>query len=401
MAIATCLATLLPAFVFGQSPALRKKLQTRYDVVWQVDDGMIMVNKGGSRIHSPGGKTNGKYGYVDTLGREIVPLKYDYATRFKNGFAVVAVLGKSGHEFRGLINRQGKEVVPCTWEYLGSINDGVAVGERSLGDEQRACSLIDTLGNVRPLKYNICKDFSNGYARVGIGSYIWEDININGKAGRANIEFEGKYGFITPDGELAIAAEYDEARDFDSKGMARVGKAGQYYVKWGCIDTTGKVVIALNFFSIDGFSGGLAVASKIVGGKQKYGYIDRSGNTVLPFDFDMATAFERPNAWVGVEKNGRVAYYLIDQKGSIRFSYPIYNLQDGGKYGQAAGAVRDENGGLWYGIVDNSGKVILPFEYDEVTIFSEWAEANNRWQEAAMATKEGKNYSFDITKRGE
>ena len=78
----------------AQSPEVWRKLHSRYDAVWtQTDDGIILVNRGGVWVTNPGVGKNGRYGYVDTLGREIVPPSYDNGNRFHNGFAVV---GKSG-----------------------------------------------------------------------------------------------------------------------------------------------------------------------------------------------------------------------------------------------------------------------------------------------------------------
>ena len=60
-----------------------------------------------------------------------------------------------------------------------------------------------------------------------------------------------------------------------------------------------------------------------------------------------------------------------------------------------------DDGRRRYGILANSGRPILPFEYDEITIFSEWNAAENRWTEAGMVTRDGVQYSFDISKRDE
>ena len=113
----------------------------------------------------------------------------------------------------------------------------------------------------------------------------------------------------------------------------------------------------------------------------------------MPFKFN--------NAWVGTEQEGEMSYQLIDAEGKVILPYSVLNLQDGGKFGQAACAVRGDDGRLRYGILANSGRPILLFEYDEITIFSEWNAAENRWTEAGMATRDGVQYSFDISKRDE
>lgn len=50
-----------------------------------------------------------RYGYVDTLGQVVIPLKYDYARDFSEGMAVVAKgewSGKSGYG-KGILNLPG------------------------------------------------------------------------------------------------------------------------------------------------------------------------------------------------------------------------------------------------------------------------------------------------------
>lgn len=157
-----------------------------------------------------------------------------------------------------------------------------------------------------------------------------------------------------------------------------------------------------NFYSAEEFLGDRAVVSKVVtGGKLAYGYIDRSGKEVIPCQFDMASGFRFANTWVGMEQDGEYTYTLIGPNGETVLPFRVGDLQDGGKYGHAAASISDATGRKRFGIVANNGKVILPFEYDHIAIFSEWDAANNRWQESAMGTKDGQNFSFDISRRGE
>ena len=77
-------ATLLGGVVFtghavAQSPEVARRLDAKYDVVWPAADGLIRVNKGGYRIPDSRMKSNGKYGYADTLGQVVVPPAYDDA----------------------------------------------------------------------------------------------------------------------------------------------------------------------------------------------------------------------------------------------------------------------------------------------------------------------------------
>jgi hypothetical protein len=57
--------------------------------------------------------------------------------------------------------------------------------------------------------------------------------------------------------------------------------------KYGCIDSTGKIVIPIEYDFAWGFAGGLAPAWK----GQQAGYIDRSGKFVIPAQFQYARGF--------------------------------------------------------------------------------------------------------------
>jgi hypothetical protein len=48
---------------------------------------------------------NGKYGFVDKNGLEIIPLTYDEAYSFSDGMARISIFGKNGY-----INKKGKEI---------------------------------------------------------------------------------------------------------------------------------------------------------------------------------------------------------------------------------------------------------------------------------------------------
>ena len=76
--IVVLLLSLLPAGVSAQRRAAAKKdWKTKYDYVGAVHNGRILVHRGGC------------FGYTETCGTVVIPLIYDYADSFSNGFAVV------------------------------------------------------------------------------------------------------------------------------------------------------------------------------------------------------------------------------------------------------------------------------------------------------------------------
>lgn len=114
--IVVLLLFLFPAGVSAQRrPAAKKDWKAKYDYVGAAHDGRILVHRGGEGSDPRMGRfyTDGCFGYTDTCGTVVIPLIYDYADSFSNGFAVVGKGEKNDRRF-GLIDRQGREVVPCS-----------------------------------------------------------------------------------------------------------------------------------------------------------------------------------------------------------------------------------------------------------------------------------------------
>ena len=100
---------------------------------------------------------NDKCGYIDKTGREVIPVKYDWAEDFSDGLALVKLSGKYG-----FIDTSGKEVIPCKYEIASGFSEGLA--RVQLNDKW---GFVDKIGReVIPFKYDKAYDFSKGLAKV-------------------------------------------------------------------------------------------------------------------------------------------------------------------------------------------------------------------------------------------
>lgn len=68
-----------------------KKKENKYTGIGSFNDGFALV-----RADYGDNDDLDIFGYIDENGCEIVPLKYDYATRFRKGFAEIQLDGKFG-----------------------------------------------------------------------------------------------------------------------------------------------------------------------------------------------------------------------------------------------------------------------------------------------------------------
>lgn len=285
-----------------------------YDYVSAVSNGMIIVAQNIDNDSSTG--TNqvaghrglDKFGVIDVKGDEIVPLKYEYIDEFYDGMAMV----KSGNQI-GFINTTGKEVIPA--QYTAGIFDGIEVWSgngyscKTRFSDGFVCLrkdgkqvVLNTQGNIvleRDATSGFCTGFSEGLAKV---------------------HGNGTYGYIDITGATVIPPIYDVAHDF-SEGYAIVGKkdtTGEYL--YGAIDPTGNVVVPLEYPHMSPFQEGRAkVWKQDESGTYRYGFVDTTGKLVIPMIYQNASNFcnglavvDLYNDYIGDEKRG-----FIDQQGNV------------------------------------------------------------------------------------
>ena len=192
---------------------------------------------------------NGKWGYIDKSGKEIIPLKYSFAAPFSEGLATVRLNGKWGY-----IDKTGKEVIPLKYDEARSFSEGLAAVRLN-----GKWGYIDKTGKeVVSLKYD------------ELYSHIFHE-------GLTDVKLNGKWGYIDKTGKEIIPMRYDKAHIF-SEGLAAV----KLNNKWGYIDKTGKEVIPIKYNQVNEFFNGLArVEIKGNWFKDNYWvYIDKNGNRV-------------------------------------------------------------------------------------------------------------------------
>lgn len=367
-------------------------------------------------------KRNGKWGYVNIrTGEDVIPLKYDqigplflripnpeYAERtveFKKALGrysqILFVNAKMPavelNDQWGYIDRTGKEVIARKYQRASDFRDGVAVVV-----ENYVPGLIDETGRevVPPGKYAEIRDSSEGLSVIGVkppgdpgknvfgyvdnkaGTVTVEPKYENAwgfRGGRALVMVEGKKFYVDKAGKELHLPRHRELSDF-SEGRAAVSffDAETTMLKWGYIDTTGKKVIAPRFDEAGPFNKGLAnvkangrsfyidKAGKPVACaycltrvrlKGKWGYVDSTGKEILPIQYEelpvaLSSRFNRFKL--------RGKYGLLDGAANMVAPPKYDELPEEAKYD----AVRFKlNGKYGYMIAGNE---IVPAKYDEL-----------------------------------
>lgn len=252
-----------------------------------------------------------KYGYMKESGEEITDYIYESAFPFTEGLACVILDGKYG-----VIDTDGKEVIPFIYDEVTPFMEGLAYF--SMGEE---------------------------------------------------------YGFMTRDGEVAFYLDCDSVSSFQ-EGFAYFSIDGRY----GYIDKKGEIVIAPEYSDADYFEGGIAFIN-IDGNK---GAINSKGEIVIPVEYDN---IYRSDGYI-IAKCGEVEiYYTLSGESASQKEYEkstyienedsdteMLRKELEGIY-DYVGLFRNERAivckGERYGIVDKDGGLLVPLEYDYVSLFED------------------------------
>ncbi len=378
-------------------------------------------------------KMGGRFGYIDTTGKAVIPPLYRQGGKFSEGLAPV-----QDGRFWGYLDKTGAVVIQPQYIEAGEFSEGLAAvqpARSGIGDKYGA---IDAKGAlvIKP-DYEMMQPCSDGLVAVSVGGK-WGFID---KAGSSviNPQFDdagnfvkglapacsgGKWGFINKSGQWVVEAKYDGAKDF-REGLAAVGIKNRTVVKdpktgrivqitvkiiWGYIDAAGKEVIARQFPGLAGqFSEGLALAWKDdqfgyidKTGKMvvflpydrkewptdpgdfhnglvrmeigwKYGYIDAAGKMVIPQQFRMAYPFSEDLALVSLDK---YEWGYIDRTGKM-----LVNLICSEPSSFRKGVARTDRLGQ-EGLIDRTGKFVVKPQFEAIAWYTDKivaARVHNLW----------------------
>ena len=284
----------------------------------------------------------GKWGFIDKSGNEVVPLKYGYADEFSEGLACVSLTNKYKKDKYGFIDKSGNEVVPLKYDWAGSFSEGLAMVKLD-----GRWSFIDKLGNeILQLSNGDGENFSEGLARVGSRGIVSFGYYFD------------QYGFVDRLGNEVVPLKYSSASSF-REGFAHVSNFGSH----GFIDKSGNTVVPLKYDSAGSFSEGLAPVNL----DGRWGFIDMSGNEVVPLKYDDVWYFSE--GFAPVKLNDRWGF--IDRSGNEVLQQLEYDEVLPFSEGFARVRLTDNYNEDKYGFIDKSGKLAVPLKYDWAGSFSE------------------------------
>ncbi len=299
-------------------------------------------------------RRDGKYGFINKKGKEVIPCEFASADRFRNGAAIVKDDMNGDSYYIGV---KGKPLFERTFASAYPFDDYDRAVVHAIADGP--AELINKKGETVFSATRI--------ESTGAGIYLYESEN-------------GKMGAVDPNGETVLVPAYEslsacyriEWNEFGVKRHVPVNdrlysitrEPGTDHYAWSLIDLNGNVIYASDAL-IDYFYGNRSVANRI----GAFDVIDRDGNVIFSRDgkvisqtesymlvdvSDGSVAYSQHDQWVVYGLDGEVLY---DFRGSGFYpafwcganDFAVLNIQT------------DE-----HGLVNLKGEIVVPCTYDSV-----------------------------------
>lgn len=338
---------------------------------------------------------NDKYGYINKKGEVIIDFIYNGGNDFEQGRAVI-----ERYERLGMIDRTGAIIFEPEFKELGNISEGLIFGVKD-----SLYGYYNTLGEqVIPERFTEAFSFANGKAKVeekGLQAYIDKSGKYIVHPAFEEIEFltdslliygnGDTYGLMKPSCQIVVPNKYEKIGQI-SEGLAII----VYNDLLGYINERGEEVIAPqfdlipNYMNKSQFKGGSAVVAK----NGSYGVINTKGKDIIPLknegigNWTELTAIKRKGKWGFINRaNQLVIPATFDFAES--FVGNIALVQEMSLYGaiDKAGQKIVETGynnielvmnnflivnnGALFGVVSSKGEVVVPMIYRSIRIFDE------------------------------
>jgi len=180
----------------------------------------------------------GRMGFVNAQGIEVIPCKYNGSSMFSYGLASVCLANTEKGEY-GFMNEKGEEIIPLKFIQTGTSDFSRGLARVSVKGKT---VLIDTSGAI--------------VFETDKGNIQGENFGLISVITKPNRK---GWGWVNFKNEFVINPTYDYAVNFNEDGYAIVERDGLK----GAIDTTGKIVIPLRYETVyvdiskDGFFAGI------------------------------------------------------------------------------------------------------------------------------------------------
>lgn len=343
---------------FSEGLARVRKLKSRYYHFIDTT-GTEVISKNFSRAgqfhNGLAPAQEGQWGYINPKGEFVIPPKYDGATDFYEGVAVITRNGR-----KGLIGTDGKIILPAVFQKIGPFQDGFVMLKQ---DNRYGLATLSGEIIVKP-RFSEVHFPKDGLIAVNAG--FWQYLDLNGRAvikgefrkatdfseGIACVLIDRNWTFINKEGvKPGRSLEWEKAGTF-SEGFCPVFINSE----WRFVDTNFTYLTG-SFISTRSFHEGLAAVKESNG----WGFIGPNGELVIPAQFEEVRDFQNGKAFV--KKKGK--WGIIDRNG-LWLELPSFDAPPARLSGLQPLLVK-----TWLGLADSEGKILLPTGADKITIVND------------------------------
>ena len=292
-----------------------------YPYVDEIEQDKVIFKKTLFLVHK-----EGFYGFIDTLGNEVLPFEYRFARDFHQGLALASTDQRVGY-----IDKKGAFRIPMIYDEGEPAQDG-----RVVVDSAFHLGVIDLSHRVViPFHFEKITPQPNGLF----------------------LTYQGQnYRFYNREGK-PLFEDYSFATSFQN-GYAVVGKQH----KKGLIDLQGKSVFSISYQEIEPLSQEKSTSFYRVKKNRKWGIISPRDKALVPIKYD----------YIGSLSGGRILfvkgkkYGYFDPKGKVAIR-PKFRVRKGYRqYARFETFARVKNSKGNYGLIDKRGKKVFPSIFEEI-----------------------------------
>lgn len=328
-----------------------------------------------------------KYGVIDRADKTILPMVYDYILPETENTYVILQNNK-----RGLMDNKGNILVMPKYDYFSDEGGLIITKDNPMDEASRWVGVMDYQENVIiPFEYENIESFADYFTANKNGKVLllnhdnqvieqFEDVKNYYPKDYLMVKRDGKWGVIDKNRQQIIPFMYDDINGA-TEGLFPVAKND----KWGVVNNQHQVVVDFQYDFIHGFNDGLAATRK----GDKYGYIDQTGKVMIDFRYDLAFGFYHGLAEVMVNNDDDTSLHgVIDKTGKTIVPLKYHHVS---VYSEP-NANESINIGLndKYGMVTRQGEPMIDLLYDEMFFFREGR---------AEVTKDGEGFYIDESGR--
>lgn len=362
------------SFTFGQgtkSVASSKTVTLAYDEIKPFANNWAAFKKGNL------------WGFVDVQGVVTIEPVYTFEPYFRFGLIHV---GMGVQRKAKIFDKEGKLVIDSEPYYnLNGFSDSLYT---------TACTFGDGAKGIKPLRYllgrtgEIVAIIEN--ENTSSGSTYCTQTPVEGRIWFQDKTDYRKKGFLDIHSRKVIPGQYIDVKNFSNNRAWVKSKLPTGEERWGAIDTTGRIAVNFTYqqeqqpfccyrcFTFDG---------------SNYSLIDSAGKVLTDMKFKKAAPFSSPDVTtVKIEENYEEISLILDYSGKVvkKFDKPAPGtnkeqifLKTGFHDGLAIATY-----GMYgkFGAVDRTGKVVIPFDFDQIGDYNSGRAIASKTDKAGILT---------------